>query len=214
MDGLIDITQLDASAINFSTIKKNKNGGKFVSIVGKRFLRFPPMRTPFGVSAPSDQVKEYYLNFSVEDQAIVDKLKAIDDKILEFVHQNCVALLGKEIDISVMRDLLYSPVLKQSKDGKYAPTFKAKASSREGTDTSPVYNAKKELVSLTDITPGCQVASVIELNQIWFINGKFGLSLRLNQAKLSASNKLTKYAFDDDDEEPTVEEDEIDGPTE
>jgi hypothetical protein len=212
MDGLIDITQFDTSAIAFSTIKKNKNGGKFVSITGKRFIRLPAMRAPFGASAPGEQVKEYYLNLSVEDPVVSEKLTALDAKVLEFVHQNSVALLGKEIDIAVMRDLLYSPVLKQSKDGKYAPTIKAKASSREGAETSPVYNSKKELVSLTDVTAGCQVASVIELSQIWFINGKFGLSMRLNQAKLTASNKLTKYAFDDDDE-PVVEEDEIDGPT-
>ncbi len=212
MDGLIDITQLDLSTINFSSIKKNKNGGKFVSITGKRFIRLPVMRAPFGVSAPGEQVKEYYLNLSVEDTSIAEKLTQLDQKILDFVHQNSVALLGKEIDINVMKDLLYSPVLKQSKDGKYAPTIKAKASSREGAETSPVYNQKKELINLTDITPGCQVASVIELSQIWFINGKFGLSMRLNQAKLAASNKLTKYAFDDD--EPDVVEDEIDGPDE
>lgn len=199
MDGLIDIAQFDASAINFSPIKKNKNGGKFVTILGKRFIRFPALRAPFGISAPSDQVKEYYLNLSVDDPSVAEKLGQLDERILAFVHQNSVALLGKEIDVSVMKDLLYSPVLKPSKDGKYAPTFKAKASAREGKETSPVYSSGKELITLDDISPGSQVASVIELNQIWFINGKFGLSMRLNQAKITGSNKLTKYAFDDDE---------------
>lgn len=211
MDGLINIDAFDASSISFSEIKKNRNGGKFVNVKGKTFIRFPPMRAPFGISPPKDQVKDYYLNLSIDDSAILEKLVALDDKVLQFVHENSVALLGKQVEVNVMRDLLYASVLKPSKDNKYPPTIKAKASTRDGTETSPVYNSKKELVSIDDITPGTQVSTVIELNQIWFINGKFGLSMRLNQAKLAPSNRITKYAFEDDDE-PVEEDDEIDAP--
>ena len=58
-----------------------------------------------------------------------------------------------------------------------------------------VYNGNREAISIDDISKGANVETIIELNQIYFINGKFGVSVRLNQAKVSPTNRLRGYAF-------------------
>lgn len=203
------INNFDASNIIFSAVKKNRNGGKFVTLSsasGNLYIQLPPLRAPFGVNPPNDQVKDYYLNLSLTPE-LEDTFRGIDERVLDYVHENSVALLNKQVDRNVMRDLLYTPVVRASKDPKYAPTIKFKASTGEGKNLADVYNSNREKASLDDIAKGSNVETIIELNQIYFINGKFGVSMRLNQAKISQSNKLSGYAFVD-----TAHEEEIDVP--
>lgn len=209
----IRINNFDASNIVFSSVKKNRNGGKFVTLSsasGNLYLQLPSLRAPFGVNPPNDQVKDYYLNLTLTPE-LEDKFRAIDERVLSYVHENSVALLNKQVDLNVMKDLLYTPIIRASKDPKYAPTIKFKASTGEGRNLADVYNSNKERVSLEDISKGSSVETIIELSQVYFINGKFGVSLRLNQAKLAPSNKLTGYAFVDTSDN-SGEEDELDVP--
>jgi hypothetical protein len=209
------IQNFDANNVTFSAIKKNRNGGKFVSLsngASTMYVQLPALRAPFGVNHPDDKIKDYYLNLSLTDE-IAAKFSGLDERVLKFVSENSVALLNKQVSVDVMRDVLFTPTVKPSKDGKYQPTLKLKASTREGKEPAQVFNAKREEASLDDIEKGSQVESIIELNQIWFINGKFGVSLRLNQAKLAASNKLKGYAFVDSSPTNSVaDEDELDVP--
>lgn len=210
----IMINKFDASNIVFSAVKKNRNGGKFVTLSsasGNLYLQLPSLRAPFGVNPPNDQVKDYYLNLTLTPE-LEDKFRAIDDRVLNYVHENSVALLNKQVDINVMRDLLYTPIIRASKDPKYAPTIKFKASTGEGKNIADVYNSKKEKVDISEVTKGASLETIIEVSQIYFINGKFGVSMRLNQAKLAPSNKLSGYAFVDTKSETTEDEEEIDIP--
>jgi hypothetical protein len=205
------LNNFDAHNIVFSAVKKNRNGGKFVSLTngsGPLRIQLPTLRAPFGINPPNDKVREYYLNLSLTPD-IEAKFAEFDARVLEFVCDNSVALLNKQVDINVMRDLLYTPIVRPSKDGKYAPVIKLKSSMAEGKNLPEVYNHLREKVSVDDIGKGASVTTIIELNQIYFINGKFGVSIRLNQAKLSPSNKLSGYSFIESDE-PT--EDDIDLP--
>ena len=50
--------QFEPSSVNFSQLKKNKNGGKSVMLSGnkkKLYLQLPFMRSPFGLSAFTDE---------------------------------------------------------------------------------------------------------------------------------------------------------------
>lgn len=210
------MNNFDASNIIFSAVKKNRNGGKFVTLSsasGNLYLQLPSLRAPFGVNPPNDQVKDYYLNLTLTPD-LEDKFRAIDERVLNYVHENSVALLNKQVDLNVMRDLLFTPIIRPSKDQKYAPTIKVKASTNNGKNIADVYNAKREKVTIDDVTQGTNLETIIELSQIYFINGKFGVSMRLNQAKLSPSNKLAGYAFVDLAKSDTGDEDEIDIPEE
>lgn len=211
----IRMNNFDASNIIFSDVKKNRNGGKFVTLSsasGNLYLQLPSLRAPFGVNPPNDQVKDYYLNLTLTPE-LEDKFRAIDERVLNYVHENSVALLNKQVDLNVMRDLLFTPIIRASKDPKYAPTIKVKASTGNGKNIADVYNSKREKVTIDDVIKGASLETIIELNQIYFINGKFGVSMRLNQAKLSPSTRLSGYAFVETKSE-TEEEEEIDIPEE
>lgn len=194
------LTNFDASTLTFSSVKKNRNGGKFVTITGASgcpvYIQLPSLRTPFGINPPNDKVREYYLNLSLAPD-VEAKLREVDDHVLKHVSENSVALLNKQVDIDTMRDLLYTPIVRPSADGKYAPVIKIKASMGEGKNLPDVYNNNREPISIDDITKGSNVESIVELNQVYFINGKFGVSMRLNQVKVSPTNRLRGYAFID-----------------
>jgi hypothetical protein len=58
--------------------------------------------------------------------------------------------------------------------------------------------------------------TIVEINQIWFVDNKFGVSIRLQQILFSPLNKLKGFSFVDvaTAEEPTetTSEDDIDEP--
>jgi hypothetical protein len=188
-----------ASDIVFAGIRKNKQGGKFIPLstaAGPVRIQLPALRAPFGLNPPRDQVKEYYVNLSLTPE-LEAKFKELDQRAAEYVQQNCVDLMGKTVDLNTLKDILMTPLVKSAKDSKYASTIKLKASRGEGKDLAECYNSLREPVALDEIKSGCTLESIIELTQIWFINGKFGVSARLLQAKLAPSDKLSGYSFVD-----------------
>jgi hypothetical protein len=186
-----------ANDIIFSGIRKNKQGGKFIPLSfanGPVRIQMPSLRAPFGLNPPRDQVKEYYVNLSLTPE-LEAKFAEVDQRVAEYVHANCVDLMGKSVDLNTLKDILMTTLNKPAKDPKYASTIKLKASRGDGKDLAECYNAAREPVSLEEIKSGTQLESIIELTQVWFISGKFGVSARLLQAKLSPSDKLSGYSF-------------------
>ena len=54
--------------------------------------------------------------------------------------------------------------------------------------------------------------AIIDINQIWFIDNKFGVTVRLQQCLLEPSKKLPAFAFqgvDEPEEEEEVEYEEV-----
>lgn len=189
----------NASDIIFAGIRKNKQGGKFIPLstsAGPVRVQLPALRAPFGLNPPKDQVKEFYVNLSLTPE-LEAKFLELDQRAAEYVQQNCVDLMGKTVDLNTLKDILMTPLVKKAKDPKYASTVKLKASRGEGKELAECYNSLREPVALEEIKSGCSLESIVELTQIWFINGKFGVSARLLQAKLAPSDKLSGYSFVD-----------------
>jgi len=57
------------------------------------------------------------------------------------------------------------------------------------------YNPKQELVPIDSIEKGQRCLCIVNVTQIWFIDNKFGVSLRLSQALFQQSTKLPSFAF-------------------
>jgi hypothetical protein len=68
---------------------------------------------------------------------------------------------------------------------------------------------QKEQVSLDTIEKGQKAMAIIDLNQIWFIDNKFGVTIRLQQALFEQSAKLPSFAFQGVNL-PDAEEEEVD----
>ena len=78
-----------------------------------------------------------------------------------------------------------------------------------------LFRSQKQAVPLDSIEKGNKAMAIVDLNQIWFIDNKFGVTIRLQQALFEQSAKLPSFAFqgvnlpDDDLQVDVEDEDEI-----
>jgi len=205
------ISDFSASDVTFSAVRKNTMGGKVVYLNGtnnsKLIFQLPQLRAPYGLSTYTDAASgktSYSLSLSLDNPEIVAKLKELDDKVIDFVHSNSVTCLGKQYNKEVMREALYKSPMAPGK-GDYAPTLKLKMmTGANGDFTAEAYDSNRKLLKLTpdSLEKGQGVVTIVEINQIWFIDNKFGISVRLQQLLLAPTNKLKGFGFID---QPAVE---------
>jgi hypothetical protein len=220
-------TEFSPASVQFSKLRKNKNGGKAVYLNAgdnkKLYVQFPFMRSPYGMSAFTDEGTgrtTYSLDLSfdsdnTEAMELHDKLKELDDIIVNTVAANSKEWLGKEFNVAVLKEALYKPMVKPGKE-QYPSTIKLKILTKpDGAFVPEAYSMAKQPVSLDTIEKGQKCMAIVDLNQIWFIDNKFGVTIRLQQVLLEQSAKLPSFAFqglnlpDEEDVEVDVEEDDI-----
>jgi hypothetical protein len=218
-------TEFSAASVQFSKLRKNKNGGKAVYLNAgdnkKLYIQFPFMRSPYGLSAFTDEGTgrtSYSLDLSFdtdneEAMALHNKLKELDDIIVNTVAENSKEWLGKEFNVAVLKEALYKPMIRPGKE-QYPSTIKLKILTKpDGAFVPEAYSMQKQPVSLDTVEKGQKCMAIVDLNQIWFIDNKFGVTIRLQQVLLEQSAKLPSFAFQGlniPDEEVDVEdEDEI-----
>jgi hypothetical protein len=217
------------ASVQFSKLRKNKNGGKAVYLNAgdnkKLYIQFPFMRSPYGLSAFTDESTgrtSYSLDLSFdpdneEAMALHNKLKELDDIIVNTVAANSKEWLGKEFNVAVLKEALYKPMVRPGKE-QYPATIKLKILTKpDGSFVPEAYSMQKQPVSLDTIEKGQKVCAIIDLNQIWFIDNKFGVTIRLQQTLIEQSAKLPSFAFqgldlpdEEEDEVDEIEEDEVD----
>lgn len=214
------------SSVNFSKLRKNKNGGKAVYLNAgdnkKLYIQFPFMRSPYGLSAFTDEGTgrtSYSLDLSfdpdnTEAMELHDKLKALDEIIVNTVAENSKEWLGKDFNVEVLKQALYKPMVRPGKE-QYPATIKLKVLTKpDGSFVPETYNVQKEQVSLDSVEKGQKCMAIVDFNQIWFIDNKFGVTIRLQQVLLEQSVKLPSFAFQgldlpEDDVDVDIEDDEI-----
>ena len=212
--------QFEPSTVTFSQLKKNKNGGKSVMLnrdnKKKLYLQLPFMRSPFGISTYTDEAtnKTSYsldLSFDADNEdamQLSSKLLELDDIILKTVTENSKEWLGKSYDINVIREALYKPLVRQGKEG-YANTLRLKVQTNQSGDFVPeAYNLNQEPIQIDEIERGQKCMCIVEINQLWFIDNKFGVSVRLSQVLCGESTKLPSFAFQglDDEQDQLIED--------
>ena len=179
------------------------------------------MRAPFGLSSFTDDASgktSYSLPLSFDTSnpelaTLEDKFKQFDDMVVDLVAKNSKEWLGKAYNIAVIKEALYKPVVTPGKsvDGNtYPSTMKLKVlfDAKKDDFVAEAYNSARQQVSVDSIEKGQRILPIIELAQIWFIDNKFGVSIRLSQALLEPSQKLPLFAFQDVDIPNNDEEEE------
>jgi len=216
-------SEFSANSVQFSKFRKNKNGGKAVYLNAgdnkKIYIQFPFMRSPYGLSAFTDEGTgrtSYSLDLSFDPEneeamELHNKLKELDDIIVNTVAKNSKEWLGKEFNVAVLKEALYKPMVRPGKE-QYAATIKLKVLTKpDGTFVPEAYSMQKQSISLDTIEKGQKCMAIVDLNQIWFIDNKFGVTIRLQQTLIEHSAKLPSFAFQGVDlPEEEEEEDEID----
>jgi hypothetical protein len=146
--------------------------------------------------------------------ALHNKLKELDDIIVNTVAANSKEWLGKEFNVAVLKEALYKPMVRPGKE-QYPSTIKLKILTKpDGTFVPEAYSMQKQPVTLDTIEKGQKCMAIVDLNQIWFIDNKFGVTIRLQQTLLEQSAKLPSFAFQgvdlpEEEEVDVEEEDEI-----
>jgi hypothetical protein len=220
----------EPSTVILSKMKKNKNGGKTVYINApenkKLYIQLPFMRSPFGLSAFTDEATNktsYSLDLSFDtdnEQAndLMEKLKQLDERIVKTVADNSKEWLGKSYNIEVIKEALYKPLVRPGKDD-YPSTMKLKLMTKpSGEFIAEAYDSSHKSIPVDGIEKGQKCMCIVDFNQIWFIDNKFGVSVRLSQVLCEQSQKLPSFAFqgvetahsegdaDEDEEECMIDE--------
>ena len=220
----------EPSTVILSKMKKNKNGGKTVYINApenkKLYIQLPLMRSPFGLSAFTDEATNktsYSLDLSFDtdnEQAndLMEKLKQLDERIVKTVADNSKEWLGKSYNIEVIKEALYKPLVRPGKDD-YPSTMKLKLMTKpSGEFIAEAYDSSHKSIPVDGIEKGQKCMCIVDFNQIWFIDNKFGVSVRLSQVLCEQSKKLPSFAFqgvetahsegdaDEDEEECMIDE--------
>ena len=95
---------------------------------------------------------------------------------------------------------------KPSSDPKYAPGLNLKVlRNSDGSFVSPCYDTNRQPFDIEKLEKGQNVTAIINIASIWVIGTKFGVSVRLEQLRVTPSQKLASYAFIDDEEEVSAE---------
>jgi len=194
----------NASNVTFSDVRKNAKGGKAVYLNqvggGKLMFQLPPLRAPFGLSEYKDETSgrvSYTLPLSLDTPDVLAQFSALDEKILSYITDHSEELLGKKMSREVIAEGLYkSPIKKSAKEG-YAPTLALKVltSIKDGSITTEAYGPDRQPLPLSDLEKGQSLRAIIEINQIWRTPAGVGVTIRVHQVMLMATNKLKPCAF-------------------
>lgn len=200
-------SEFSPASVQFSKFRKNKNGGKAVYLNAgdnkKLYIQLPFLRSPYGLSAYTDEATgrtSYSLDLSFdpdnpEAMMLHEKLAELDDIIVNTVAANSKEWLGKDFNVAVLKEALYKPIIRPGKE-QYPATMKLKVLTKsDGSFVPECYNMTKQLVTLDSIEKGQKAMAIIDLNQIWFIDNKFGVTIRLQQVLFEQSVKLPSFAF-------------------
>lgn len=214
-------SEFSPASVQFSKFRKNKNGGKAVYLNAgdnkKLYIQLPFLRSPYGLSAYTDEATgrtSYSLDLSFdpdnpEAMMLHEKLAELDDIIVNTVAANSKEWLGKDFNVAVLKEALYKPIIRPGKE-QYPATMKLKVLTKsDGSFVPECYNMTKQLVTLDSIEKGQKAMAIIDLNQIWFIDNKFGVTIRLQQVLFEQSVKLPSFAFQGLDLPSDEVEDEI-----
>jgi hypothetical protein len=198
----------DPSALVFSDMKRNTSGGKTIYIRRgpniPAIFELPVMRAPFGLSSYTDtktNKTSYSVDLSVEDPELVKFIGGLEEAVLKHIMDNATDFLGKVYSREVIESALFKSVLRHGKEpGKYAPTLKLKVlTGRDDSFVPKAYTADRSPVGLDELQKGQKVRTIVDVNQIWIVDNKFGMTIRLNQIMMYPSNSLPECAFGADE---------------
>lgn len=198
------ITANTLSTLKFSEMRTNKNRGRSVLLsteaLPKIFVQLPQLRSPYGLSSFVDE-KSGSVSYSL-DLSLTPELEAIftdlDDKVLTAVADNSESWLGRKYSREVLAEALYKPSVRKSKKPEYPSTVRLKIyANPDGSLTPKAYDTNKNPIKLEQLRKGQNVRTMINIASIWFVDNKFGVSVRLQQAQFQVENDMDTCVFDD-----------------
>jgi hypothetical protein len=128
--------------------------------------------------------------------AFVKWCECLDDFVLRQAERNSIKWLGQEFTASAIKTW-FQPTIKQDYHGD--PIIRLSVPFKGPECQVAFFDQQGNYLDAKDVPSGDVLASaVLEIEGLWFVNRKFGLRIKLAQAKLHDGMK--KYAFLADDD--------------
>tara|TARA_B100001758_G_C18372366_1_gene592142 strand:- start:642 stop:1253 length:612 start_codon:yes stop_codon:yes gene_type:complete len=191
----LEIKQYDGRKISFCT--KEGNLVKF---------QIPRMYMPFGISGfvPEIGATKWNIDFAMKGwdeegnyvKRFYETLKEIENKVIQEVSNQSETIFGKHTTIEELKPMFNSNI-KESPERE--PKFRVKVDSTiDEKVKSNVYDENKNSL-IDDIKNGLYSrnsgTAVVEMNSIYFLNRKFGISWKLNQLVVYEPQRLKGFQF-------------------
>jgi len=167
---------------------------------------FPRMYMPFGISGFTPEVgpTKYNIDFAMkgwdEDGNFVQKfyksIRELEYKIITAVSEQSQEIFGKIMSVEELKPMFYSNI-KESPDRE--PKFRVKVDSTMDDKVKPhVYDEEKKPLN-DDIKNGLYSRNsgmaIAEMNSVYFLNKKFGVSWKLNSLVVYEPQRLKGFQF-------------------
>ena len=180
----------------YSALELGKYANRKIVISNARF-QIPRLYMPFGISgfAPTDGgQRKWNIDFALkgweEDGNYTQKfyrfLVDLDNQVIDYVHANSQAIFGTQLSRDALAAMFMSNI-KESQGG-YEPKFRVKVD----VDSNNFIKPKIFDVNEEDITSEVEDklhsrhtgAAIVELDSVWFMNKRFGLTWKMQQLKV------------------------------
>jgi len=169
-------------------------------------FQIPRMYMPFGISGFTPEVgpTKYNIDFAMkgydEEGNYVKKfyeiLTQLENKVIEAVSEQSEDIFGKKMSTDELKPMFNSNI-KETPDRE--PRFRVKVDSTiDGKVKSHVYDENKKGL-IDDIENGLYArqsgTAVVEMNSVYFLNKKFGISWKLNSLVVYEPQRLKGFQF-------------------
>jgi len=231
---LVKGKNIDTSAITFSVPRTLDNGAKLVYVnynQGRFSVQTPWMTMPWKMGAFTDgEYPKYSIDLSFKGmeegndlQAFHDKMKAVEDKLIDGGCEHSVAWFKKNIKSRDGVVEKFNPVIKESRDketgepdGKWPPSMKVKVPRRDGVWEFKVANKDGTQYKINDtenpdncediFVKNTKVRAIIQCVGLWVASGNYMCQWKLTKAEVDVPETFSNDDFlDDSDNEATVE---------
>tara|TARA_B000000475_G_C15996397_1_gene447066 strand:- start:1170 stop:1784 length:615 start_codon:yes stop_codon:yes gene_type:complete len=192
------------------TLKVAKYDGRKISLCNiedkSMKIIFPRMYMPFGISGFTPEIgpTKYNIDFAMKGwdeegnfvQKFYNHMRELENKVIESVSEQSEDIFGRSMSVNELKPMFYSNI-KESLDRE--PKFRVKVDSTIDDKVKPnVYNEEKKPM-VDEIKNGLYArnsgTAIVEMNSIYFLNRKFGVSWKLNSLVVYEPQRLKGFQF-------------------
>jgi hypothetical protein len=228
MTSVYRVSDIDLGKLDLGSVKAQDNGAKIVYLQHKSepiFVQLPSMTCPYGLSSwPAEKgggTEKVNLDLALvgyDSNPVIkeafDKLTGVEKLVCERAMENSMSWFKRKVNTIDVIQAIFTPIVKFSKDkdtgepnNKYPPVVRLNIPKKNGEVDVEVYNDKREKIAFESVDfKGAQVTAIAQIVSVWIIAGKFGITVKAKQLKVTPSKKITGYAFIVDDDEESVDE--------
>ena len=231
---LVKGKNMNTSQITFAVPRTLDNGAKLVYVnynQGRFSVQTPWMSMPWKMGAYLEgEYPKYSLDLSFKGmdenpdlKGFHDKLKEVEQKIIDGGLENSVAWFKKNIKSREGVAEKFNPIIKESRDketgepdGKWPPSMKVKVPRRDGVWEFKVSNKDGTHYKINDtenpdncedlFVKNTRVRGIIQCVGLWVASGNYMCQWKLTKAEVEVPETFSNDDFlDDSDNEDTVD---------